>query len=206
MSSNIRKNNIIKVVSPKDNFSAKQIGSQDFNLDVTSDKVSHELNKVPSIKAYEQRYEKQNTFSPTASGFVIMDTVNNPKFPLKDVILDKGKYDSNFVLREYRRVYGMSPKEIFMPWHFQIELVEREYIIQNTRPVNYLSLFPEYRNRICICLVGDSTQDVYIPSLYTKIANMCIKPFTKSRINQVKEDIIYKVDPAFAKHQLEKHL
>ena len=100
----------------------------------------------------------------------------------------------------------MSPKEIFMPWHFQIELVEREYIIQNTRPVNYLSLFPEYRNRICICLVGDSTQDVYIPSLYTKIANMCIKPFTKSRINQVKEDIIYKVDPAFAKHQLEKHL
>ena len=55
-------------------------------------------------------------------------------------------------------------------------------------------------------MVGDSTQDVYIPSLYTKIANMCIKPFTKSRINQVKEDIIYKVDPAFAKHQLEKHL
>jgi hypothetical protein len=47
---------------------------------------------------------------------------------------------------------------------------------------------------------------VYIPSLYTKIANICIKPFTKSRINQVKEDIIYKVDPAFAKHQLEKHL
>ena len=88
MSSNIRKNNIIKVVSPKDNFSAKQIGSQDFNLDVTSDKVGHELNKVPLIKAYEQRYEKQNTFSPTASGFVIMDTVNNPKFPLKDVILD----------------------------------------------------------------------------------------------------------------------
>ena len=37
MSSNIRKNNIIKVVSPKDNFSAKQIGSQDFNLDVTSE-------------------------------------------------------------------------------------------------------------------------------------------------------------------------
>ena len=41
MSSNIRKNNIIKVVAPKDNFSAKQIGSQDFNLDVTSDKVGH---------------------------------------------------------------------------------------------------------------------------------------------------------------------
>lgn len=206
MSSNIRKNNIINTITTKDKFSAKEIGSQDFNLDVTSDKVGQALNKVPLIKAYEQRYEKQNTFSPNASGFVIMDTVNNPKFPLKDILLDKGKYDSTFILREYRRVYGMSPREIFMPWHFQVELVEREYIIQNTRPVNYLSLFPEYRNRICICLIGDSTQDIYIPSIYTKIANMCIKPFTKSRINQVKEDIIYKVDPSFSKHQLEKHL
>ena len=198
--------NIKKISSSKDNFSAKSIGSEDFSLDVSSDEVGHTLNKVPLIKSYEQRYERQNTFSPMAGGFVIMDTVNNPKFPLKDILLDKGKYDGNFVLREYRRVYGMSPKEIFMPWHFQIEMVDREYIIQNTRPINYLSLFPEYRNRICICLVGDSTQDVYIPSLYTKIANLCIKPFTKSRVNQVKEDIIYKLDKSFSKHQLEKHL
>ena len=206
MSSNIRKNNIIKVVSPKDNFSAKQIGSQDFNLDVTSDKVRHELNKVPLIKAYEQRYEKQNTFSPTASGFVIMDTVNNPKFPLKDVILDKGKYDSNFVLREYRRVYGMSPKEIFMPWHFQIELVEREYIIQNTRPVNYYSPYKDYKESIIICIIGDSEKDIYMPELYQKMANICIKPFTKCRVNQVPERFLYLTGKGFMKDQLEKLL
>jgi hypothetical protein len=143
---------------------------------------------------------------PNAKGFAIMDTYNNPSFPLTEILMDKSKFDSSVLIMEYRRVYGFTKSDIFMPWHFQVELVGREYIIQNTRPINYLSLFPEYRNRICICLVGDSTQDVYIPSLYTKIANLCIKPFTKSRVNQVKEDIIYKLDKSFSKHQLEKHL
>lgn len=185
----------------------KVIGSEDFKLDSKDpQKIALELNKAVLIKSYEQNYVKQNTFSPNAKGFVIMDTVNNSQFPLKDIILDKGKFDSNFVLREYRRKYGMSPKEIFMPWHFQVELVDREYVIQNTRPVNYLSLFPKYREKICICLVGDSSQDIYIPTIYHKIANICIKPFTKSRVNQVKEDIIYEVDPAFSKNQLEKYL
>ena len=86
------KMNIIKSKSGNNTFSAKSIGSEDFSLDVSSDKVGQELNKTGLIKAYEQRYEKHNTFSPNASGFVIMDTVNNPRFPLKDIILDKGKY------------------------------------------------------------------------------------------------------------------
>ena len=52
--------NIKKISSSKDNFSAKSIGSEDFSLDVSSDKVGHTLNKVPLIKSYEQRYERQN--------------------------------------------------------------------------------------------------------------------------------------------------
>ena len=39
--------NIKKISSSKDNFSAKSIGSEDFSLDVSSDKVGHTLNKVP---------------------------------------------------------------------------------------------------------------------------------------------------------------
>lgn len=155
-------------------------------------------------KSLERKYIKTNTFNPNAKSIVIMDTRNNPEFPLADIIIDNAKYDSTVLLDEFRRVYGFSKMEIFLPWHFQVELIGRDYIIQNTRPVNYYSAFKDYKESICICIVGDSNKDIYMPDLYNKIANLCIKPFTKCRVNQVPEKIIYKTGKGFVTNQLEK--
>lgn len=157
-------------------------------------------------KILEQKYVKSNTFDPIARGFVIMDTLNNPQFPLNTIILDRTKFDSSTILREYRRAYNMTKAEIFMPWHFQVELVDREYIIQNTRPVNYKTPYKEWSEHICICLVGDSGNDIYMPDIYKKIANICIKPYTKSNVNQVPEKITYLTGKSFMQQQLVKQL
>ena len=157
-------------------------------------------------RSLERKYIKTNTFQPNAKGFVLMDTWNNPQFPLTEIILDKTRYDSTIILHEFRRVYGFSKMELFMPWHFQVELVGRDYIIQNTRPVNYLSLFKEYKEHICICVVGDSTKDIYMPDLYTKIAHLCIRPFTKARVNRTPEEFINKLGKGFAFDQIKKLL
>lgn len=157
-------------------------------------------------KNLEQKYYKNNIFNPVAKGFVIMDTLSNPQFPLNTIILDRTKFDSSTILTEYRKVYNMSKTELFMPWHFQVELVNREYIIQNTRPVNYLTPFKDYPEHICICLVGDSGNDVYMPEIYRKIANICIKPFSRSLANQTPEKIKYLTGKSFMQAQLEKQL
>lgn len=157
-------------------------------------------------KSLEQKYVKSNTFDSVAKGFVIMDTLNNPMFPMNTILLDRTKFDSSDILIEYRRVYQMTKNEIFMPWHFQVELIGREYVIQNTRPVNYKTPFKEYQEHICICLVGDSSNDVYMPDIYRKIANICIKPFSRSNVNQVPEKINYLTGKSFLKQQLDKQL
>lgn len=176
------------------------------NIEQNEIKSVNNLN-VSATKEFEQRFLIGNVFNGVAKGFVIMDTKNNPTYPLNDVLLDKSRFDSEKTLLEYRRVYGVSPKEIYMPWHFQIELVARNYVIQTTRPYNYKSRLPKYKDYICICLVGDSKNDVYLPEIYNKIANMCIKPYTQAKINKVPLNIIYNVDNTnFSKNQLEKYL
>ena len=137
----------------------------------------------------ERRFMKGNTFTPNAKGFAIMDTYNNPSFPLVDILIDKSNFDSNILVQEYRRVYGYTKSDIFMPWHFQLEMVGREFTVQNTRPVNYLSNIKGFEEFICICIVGNSHNDVYTPDLYKKLANLCILPYTKSRVNQVPEKL-----------------
>lgn len=155
----------------------------------------------------EKKYVKANIFDGPASGFVIMDTLNNPKFPIAATILDRTKFDTTTILKEYRKVYGITKSEIFMPWHFQVELVDRDYIIQNTRPINYKTPFKEYNDRIIICLVGNSQEDVYMPDIYKKIANICIKPFSNGRIEKVPIDNIkFLTGKAFMKNMLFKHL
>ena len=157
-------------------------------------------------KSLEKKFVKTNTFSPNAKGFVIMDTLNNPEFPLSNIILDKSKFDSNVVLDEYRRIYNMSKAEIFMPWHYQVEFVGRDYTIQMTRPYNYLSGMKKYPEQICICLVGNSNDDVYTPEIYKKIANICIKPHSRAPVNKVPEDILYLTGKSFFKQQIDKML
>lgn len=155
----------------------------------------------------ERKYVKANIFDGPAAGFVLMDTLNNPKFPIAATILDRAKFDSTTILKEYRKVYNLSKAEIFMPWHFQVELVDRDYIIQNTRPINYKTPFKEYEERIIICLVGNSNEDVYMPDIYKKIANICIKPFHNGRIEKVPIDnMVFLTGKSFFKQMLFKHL
>lgn len=157
-------------------------------------------------KNFEQKYVKANIFDGVAQGFVIMDTMNNPKFMLSDILLDRTKFDSTTVLKEYRKAYNMTKQEIFMPWHFQVELVDKDYIIQNTRPINYKTPFKEWEQFICICIVGNSNEDVYMPDIYKKIANICIKPFSRGNTNHVRENITYLTGKSFMKQQIDKNL
>lgn len=154
----------------------------------------------------EQKFVKSNVFDVLAQGFVIMDTMNNPKFPIDAILMDRTKFDSTTILKEYRKAYKMTKSEIFMPWHFQVELVDRDYVIQNTRPINYKTPFKEWEEYICICIVGNSNDDVYMPDIYKKIANICIKPFSRGNSLKVPETIKYLTGKSFMVNQMDKNL
>jgi hypothetical protein len=138
-------------------------------------------------------------FTTKPQGFIIQDSYNNPFFPITPKPkIDTSKVETIELYKRYRELYS-SQKSIYLPWHFCVELVEMEYIAFNTRPIDVK--FPmkskyvkkEYCDNIAwefisknifdisdaihVCVVGDSSEDVYTKNLYKVISEICLIPY-----------------------------
>lgn len=125
----------------------------------------------------EKEFKRVATFKRKPDGFIIFDSYNNEWFPLKLVTVDKVDFNLRIIKDEFHRTYGGSAmQEIFMPWHYTVELISKNYYCVNTRPIMYKSLIPGYENYISICVVGNSDLDIYSPEFYKVIAHTIMNP------------------------------
>lgn len=134
-------------------------------------------------------------------GIIIQDTWNNFIFPIQPVPrIDTSKFDLPVVIKRFRELYFNFPS-MFLPWHYTVEMVGDRYYIFQTRPID--TKFPmsneevlqskhhfnddvtkkffedkifQINNMIHICLIGDSTLDVYPEKLFRLIGRTCVSP------------------------------
>lgn len=154
------------------------------------------------IHTSTDRVSNVNIFKTRPQGIIIQDTYNNFAMPIRPKPrIDTAKFDLLEVMLRYREKYtDFNP--MLLPWHFCVELVQDRYFIMNTRPISFKypltnqtireNIDPnlwtdetqvffdenilDVSESIHICLVGDSTLDVYPNKLYNLLGRVCINP------------------------------
>jgi len=145
-----------------------------------------------------------NKFTTKPQGFLIQDTYNNPFLPVRPrPRVDTSKMDLIEVYKRVRENYGKFAS-IFLPWHYICEFVGNRYYIFNTRPIDVK--FPltnkqlsklddtewddltklffkekifDISEGIHICIIGDTSLDIYTKKTYEAIGRMCMAPFMR---------------------------
>ena len=157
----------------------------------------------------EKEFKRIATFKRKPKGFIIFDSYNNEWFPLKMVTVDKTTFDLRILKDEFHRTYGGSAaQDIFMPWHYNIELTGKNYYITSTRPITYKSLIPEYEDYISICITGNSDVDIYSPEFYKVMAHTAMNPLhyiTGWRLNPESNTVFHNLGSGFRESQLQKN-
>lgn len=147
-----------------------------------------------------------NKFRTKPQGVVVCDTVNNPIFPIPYPPLDSVKFNLPDIKDQYQAIYAKLAVD-FLPWHYVIEMLNGKYYAFQTRPLdmafpvtteiantviqeNKDKLIPEVqkflderpfdlREAIHICILGDTSKDVYLQRIYELIGRVCIGPFLR---------------------------
>jgi len=152
---------------------------------------------------------KRVAVMPKPRGFIVFDSFNNEWFPLSTVTVDKTTFNLRLLKDEFHRTYGGSSyQELFMPFHYSVELIGKNYYCTSTRPINYKSLIPGYEEYISICIVGDSNLDIYSPDFYKVIAHTVMNPLHYIqgwRLNPADKTTFHNLGSGFKEKQLEKN-
>jgi len=130
-----------------------------------------------TISTERENYFHRSFINDKPEGWVICDTFNNPFFPLDILPIDTANFDLEKIKYEFHRKYGGRPNDLYLPWHYTIDIVnDFPYIIQ-TRPFNYKTIIPLYEKKLFIMIIGDSNRDIYNSQFYKAIAHQIINPF-----------------------------
>lgn len=165
---------------------------------ISFDKVYEVLYESVKIAPNKNANSIVNKFKLRPQGVIITDSYNNPFLPITPKPrLDTSALELPEVFRRYRELYSTIDTN-FLPWHYCIELVDSRYYIFNTRPINMK--FPltngdvddinwkedtrkfisnnvfNISDFIHICIIGDSSLDVYTKHFYEILTRTCILP------------------------------
>jgi len=157
----------------------------------------------------ENRYKRTNQIIKRPKGWIIMDTVNNKRFPMDIRQVDTMGFDTIKIHDQFHELYGGSKRDIFLPWHFTIDIVDEKPFIINTRPFTYKSGFDGYENYLTFMIIGDSNIDIYPGSFYKTMAHLVMNQFKfmqQFHVQNEKKDIIYWTGKNFQTINLEKEL
>jgi hypothetical protein len=110
-------------------------------------------------------------------GWLIMDSWNNKIFPTDVFSVDTMKFNTEKLSKDFHQNYGGSNRDLFLPWHWVIELINGKPFVIQTRPPMYKSKIPGYSNHFTIMIIGDSNQDIYPGLFYKQMAHMIINPW-----------------------------
>lgn len=156
----------------------------------------------------EKDFKVSNIFRRRPDGILIMDTFNNPFYPIKNIIFDTDKYDFKKYRDDLSREYGISKDRLFLPWHWHLEIHQMEYIIKISRPQTYRSLIPDYENYLVIMITGDTNTDIYNDKVYKSIAHFIINSLKyqtgwKIKSNEIK---LMNIGKNFSENKLKMNL
>jgi len=157
----------------------------------------------------EKEFKKGNIFKRRPDGIIIMDTYNNPFYPIKIIEYDTIKFEMSKIKKELNLVHNISQSLLFLPWHFHIELCDMDYNVVSTRPLMYKNaLSKEYSNNIIIMISGNSNKDLYPNLLYKSIAHLIINSLNYQPSWKFKSDDItlMNLGSKFRKNNLIKEL
>jgi len=138
----------------------------------------------------EKDFKTTNIFRARPKGIIIMDTYNNPFYPLVKVEFDTDAYDFIKLEDELAIEYGLSKDRLYMPWHFQLEMQKMKYHCRTTRPLMYHSLMPGYEKYITIMITGNTNKDLYNEKLYKTIAHFILNSLKYQHAWRIKQDEI----------------
>jgi len=157
----------------------------------------------------ENAFKYNNINLQNPDGWVIMDSVNNPFWKMDIFDVDTMAFNTSKLQDYFHEIYGGSKRDLFLPWHYTIDLVNEKPFIINTRPFMYKSLIPGYREHLSIMIIGDSNLDIYPGKYYKQIAHGIMNQFKYVRgyrLDTSPEKITYFTGKNFKPFELEKEL
>lgn len=195
-----------------ENFSNDEI--KDFNNLFKPRKIRGEIH---GKDAYKFKYEQyvENAFKRThvilgrPRGWLIMDSFNNPFFPLDIFTVDTMKFNTSRLQREFHKKYGGNVRDLFLPWHYTVEIVDENPFVVQTRPLMYKTPIPNYERHISVLIIGDSNRDIYSGKFYKQIAHNIINPYKVMpgvKMQNSKDDFTFKTGSNFNTTNLLKEL
>ena len=157
----------------------------------------------------ENRFKQTGMMKLRPKGWLIMDSWNNEIFPMDIFAVDTMKFDTERLSREFHKVYGGSNRDLFLPWHWTIELVNGKPFVMQTRPILYKSNISGYKNHLTIMIIGDGNQDIYPGIFYKMMAHNIINPWKYmpgARMSNSKETFTFWTGENFDQNSLLKEL
>jgi len=125
-----------------------------------------------------ETYFVRNYSNDHPENWVVMDSWNNPFFPIRNttpVITDE--FNLSKVKKIFHSEYDGRSDDLFLPWHYTVDIVNMTPYVIQTRPFNYKTYIPGYEKKLLIMILGDSNLDIYPESIYKMIAHGIINPF-----------------------------
>lgn len=154
----------------------------------------------------EKDFKRSNIFEKRPEGIIIMDTFNNPYYPIKKIQLDSSKFNYTEIRQELNHMKWVGD---FFPWHYQIELIDTNYVVMQTRPFWYKNPIKKFEDYIIICIVGDTNTDIYLKKLYKSIADIIINSchyIPSWKLEIFKEITLINIGKSFDENLLLKYL
>jgi len=166
--------------------------------------------KLYTGEQYEENAFKRNKMILNKpKGWIIMDTWNNKYFPMRTYQVDTMSFNASKVSDHFHEYYGGSKRDLFLPWHFIVEMVDGKPMVLSTRPFLYKSGFKGYEDYLTILIIGDSNKDIYPGKFYKQIAHMIMNQFKFLKnyyIHNDSSNITYWTGTNFKPNELEKEL
>ncbi len=157
----------------------------------------------------ENRFKQTHTMKTRPKGWLIADSVNNEAFPMDIFQIDTMKFDTEKMATWFHQKYGGSVRDLFLPWHYIVELINGKPFVIQTRPVNYKSNVPGFKNHMTILLIGNGNVDIYPGVMYKQMAHMLINPLKMQlslRVPNSIESMTFQTGKNFDKNKLMKEL
>jgi hypothetical protein len=157
----------------------------------------------------ENRFKQTHMMKHRPHGWLIMDSWNNKVFPMDIFSVDTMKFNTEKLATWFHQKYGGSQRDLFLPWHWVIEMVNQKPYVVQTRPPMYKSNIPGFKNHFTIMIVGDGNQDIYPGLFYKQLAHMIINPWKfipSVRMPNSKENFTFWTGENFNKDYLFKEL
>ncbi len=157
----------------------------------------------------ENRFKQTEVMRIRPKGWLIADSWNNEAFPMDIFSIDTMKFNTEKLATWFHQKYGGSVRDLFLPWHYVVELVNGKPFVIQTRPLMYRSNVPGFKFHYTVLLIGDGNQDIYPGAMYRMIAHMIINPakyMIGMRIPNSKENFTFQTGKNFDWNKLLKEM